>query len=332
MVLLSHAPELTDGNTSREPLHRFTHTDFNLGSVGVDGFFLLSGFLIVQSWQRNPELGNYLRKRLLRIVPGYLVAALLGTLVIGLLAPGVDHFFSHLTIHYPESLLLLGGLATPIAFPGAPFHIVNGSLWTIPYEFRCYLLVPLLGLCGFLRRPAMWVVLTVAMLILQAFPGLMGAYPTHKFFLLTGEPAAATRLTATFLTGACFYLFRQRIVFRPLAAFVSAAVVVGALLLLPAYFETALVIFGGYLLFYLAWKPLPSLAWMKRFPDISYGVYLYGGPVESLWIWYHRDSSPWVTFAVSTVICFGLGWMSWHLVERPMLTFKRRASAPLPPP
>jgi len=68
---------------------------------------------------------------------------------------------------------------------------------------------------------------------------------------------------------------------------------------------------------------------MSRFPDISYGIYLYGWPVESLWIWFHRGS-PWIAFAASTVICFGLGWLSWHFIERPAFTLKRKATAPLP--
>ncbi len=49
MVLLSHAPEMMDGDASRELFHRFVGTGMTFGSVGVDGFFILSGFLIVQS-------------------------------------------------------------------------------------------------------------------------------------------------------------------------------------------------------------------------------------------------------------------------------------------
>jgi peptidoglycan/LPS O-acetylase OafA/YrhL len=74
LVLLSHAPEITDGNASRELFHRFTGSPMTFGTLGVDGFFILSGYLIVQSWLGDPELINFLRKRVLRIVPGYLVA------------------------------------------------------------------------------------------------------------------------------------------------------------------------------------------------------------------------------------------------------------------
>jgi peptidoglycan/LPS O-acetylase OafA/YrhL len=68
---------------------------------------------------------------------------------------------------------------------------------------------------------------------------------------------------------------------------------------------------------------------MEHVPDISYGVYLYGWPVESLWIWYHRAGYPGTTFAVSLVLCTALGWLSWHFVERPFMRLKRRPSAPV---
>jgi peptidoglycan/LPS O-acetylase OafA/YrhL len=83
---------------------------------------------------------------------------------------------------------------------------------------------------------------------------------------------------------------------------------------------------GGYLLFYLGRIHLSWLSAMRRVPDISYGIYLYGWPVESLWIWFHKGS-PWITFFVSTVICFGLGWLSWIFVERPALALKRKTAA-----
>ncbi len=329
-VLLSHAPEITDGNPSRELFNRFTHGHLTFGAFGVYGFFLLSGFLIVQSWQHDPELVNYLRKRILRIVPGYLVAALSATVAVGLLAPGIDHFFRHLDNHFVKSILLLSSPSTPPVLPGLPYPLVDGSLWTIPYEFRCYVLVALCGLFGLLRRPLLWLGFTLLMGVSLCIPATMQTLHWAKpLWPIVGDPAVTFTMTAVFCVGASFYLFRNFIVFRPLFAAVAVSLFLAVNQLHPALDELALVLCGGYLLFYLGRLHLQWLSWMRRVPDISYGIYLYGWPVEALWVFF-RHGSPWVTFFACTLISMVLGWLSWHLVERPMLKLKRRATAPLP--
>jgi peptidoglycan/LPS O-acetylase OafA/YrhL len=328
-VLLSHAPEITDGNPSRELLHRLTGS-LTFGTFGVDGFFLLSGYLIVQSWLGDPELLNFLRKRALRILPGYLVAVAVSTLAVGLLAPGVDHFFRGLDAHFLKSIALLSSPATPPVFPGRPYAMVNGAMYTIGYEFRCYLLVALLGVCGLLRRTILILAATALLLSSLFYPALFeNLHWPRPVEALAGQPAIAFRLTAVYLVGVCFYLFRDRIAFRPVLALTASCALAGSVAFAPSRAEFALVLCGGYLMFYLGKMRLPWLAGMSRLPDISYGIYLYGWPVESLWIWFHRGS-PWIAFAFSTVICFGLGWLSWHFVERPALALKRRPLAPLP--
>ena len=330
LVLLSHAPELTDGNRSRELLSRLTRSQMSFGELAVAGFFLLSGFLIVQSWQHAPVLTDFLRKRVLRIVPGYVVAALLSTLVVGIVAPGIPHFFLHLGKPFIKSMIGLDTLYTPLVYPGEKVQPpVNGSLWTISYEFRCYLLVAVMGVLLLLRRPIYWIAATVLLLIPTIVPAVEAHLQWHRGLFLTGEPKNDFRLIPIFFIGGCFFLLRDRIPYRPSLAAAALLAPVLADLYLPTFFPLAVYIFGGYLLFYLGRIPLHALDWMRRVPDVSYGIYLYGWPVQCLWIWFFHGS-PWINFAASTILCFGLGWLSWHFVERPMLKFKRRSTAPLP--
>jgi peptidoglycan/LPS O-acetylase OafA/YrhL len=298
--------------------------------LAVDGFFLLSGFLIARSWDHDPELLNFLRKRLLRIVPGYLVAVILSTIAVGLLAPGVPHFFSHFNLHFPYSVVLLGSPDTPPVLPGIHYSLSNGALWTINYEFRCYLLVAALGMLGLFRRPAIWMSLTVILLAGMSMPGLIDQIPwsVHLNPAL-GSPTQNFRLVATYFVGVCFYLFEKRIAFRP-----RYAVTVGLLFILVDVFatrflETALVLAGAYLMFYAGQSATGRKLHFKWLPDISYGIYVYGWPVEALWIWFHHGS-PWVTFIAALAITIPLGWLSWHFVERPMLALKKRSTSALP--
>src|SRR4051812_35296360 len=80
LVILSHSYPLT-GNTAAEPIGRITGGTVVFGSVAVEAFFVISGFLIAHSWLHSASAGQYLKKRILRIYPGYLVAMLISFLL-----------------------------------------------------------------------------------------------------------------------------------------------------------------------------------------------------------------------------------------------------------
>ena len=143
------------------------------------------------------------------------MAVVLSTLAVGLLAPGVSHFFRGLDVHFVRSVALLSPPMTPPVFPDRPYAMVNGAMYTIAYEFRCYLLVALLGLCGLLRRSIFVMAITLLLLfsLLYAAPFERMHWPRHLEALI-GLPIYVFRLTAVYLTGCCFFLFRERIAFR----------------------------------------------------------------------------------------------------------------------
>ena len=88
--------------------------------------------------------------------------------------------------------------------------------------------------------------------------------------------------------------------------------------------EIALSILGGYILFWFAFLPVPLLNRFKHHSDISYGLYLYGWPIQKLVLWYLPIHSPWLLFPIAFVFSYACGYLSWNLVERPALKFKRR--------
>jgi peptidoglycan/LPS O-acetylase OafA/YrhL len=327
-VLFSHAFEITDGNRGREILSRLTNPQFSFGTLGVDGFFLLSGYLIVKSWVGRPEIGDFMKKRFLRIAPGYAVATLFSAIVIGLIAPATGHFFEHLNFRFLRSLLFVySPVALPV-FPGIPNARLNASLWTIIYEFRCYVLVALCGLIGVFKRPKVWLALTMISMSFQAVFSLQELlvkrlpWPAMASQLL-GDPLSLNRLVTIFLLGGCFFLFKDKITFSPLLAWCSVCGIIAVRILKPEHIEVGFFVFGGFLLFYFGSKPLRALAWMAKVPDLSYGIYLYGWPVETYLIWRFHPS-PWIVFVLSTIICAGCAWLSWTFVERPALSLKKK--------
>ena len=152
LVLLSHSPELVDGNRQREILTNFFGT-VSFGELAVDGFFLLSGFLIVQSWQRNPNLSVFIKKRVLRIYPAFIAASLISAFIVGPLGSDPSQYISQFDwLRFFKGIFFLSVPAVPPVFHGQPYPSVNASMWTIAYEFRCYLLVALLGYIGIVRQ------------------------------------------------------------------------------------------------------------------------------------------------------------------------------------
>ena len=327
-VLLGHAYEMAYNGRSHEPFASFTGTSLSLGDVAVDGFFLISGFLILQSWLHGPRLGIYLAKRALRIVPGYIVAALLSTLVVGWGVTHSLHFLKQLTWRYPVSLALLDSPITPVFFPDKMWGWVNGSLWTIKYEFRCYLLIAVAGMLGLFRRRWPWLLLTIAGLTIANSPWLEQHLAWHRWLLVLGTITDTFRLMPAFLCGGCFFLFWKYVPRRPWI-FLLVLAVLTPLLFHPRTVEPAWILLGGYLIFYFAFMQIPALNVFKKSADLSYGIYLYGWPVEALWTWYLHTPA-WVTFLGSLAIVVPLAWLSWHFVERPALEHKPKTSVPLP--
>src|SRR3954447_4385276 len=84
MVLVSHSFPLAYGsNDAGEPLWKLSHNQATLGTLSVWVFFIISGYLITQSFAKAPDPGRYLSARCLRIFPGLLVSLIFCATVLG---------------------------------------------------------------------------------------------------------------------------------------------------------------------------------------------------------------------------------------------------------
>lgn len=310
LVLLAHAPELVDGDRRHEPLTRLFGT-LSFGEFAVDCFFLLSGYLIVQSWLAAPHAASYLRKRVLRIYPGFVVASLVCGIVVGPLgADPAAYAAGFWPGGFITGIALLQTPVVPPVFAGQPHASVNGSMWTIALEFACYLTVLAAGLAGALRRRFAWLLASAAL--------VAGALAWQ----LAGRTLPdLPRLAMCFFCGGSFCLYRERVAQWPSG---PVTVILVTLILLAGLnsrvlAEPALATLGCWLLLRAAFAPAPVLAPLRRLPDVSYGVYLYGWPVQKLLLWYWPALSPWTLFALAAPLAIALGTASWHLVEQPCL-------------
>ncbi len=338
-VIYSHCYVIYYGKAvDTEPFMRFSNNQVDLGSVAVDGFFVISGFLIVRSFQFSASLIDYLQKRVLRIYPGFLVAFTLSMLLLAPLgtidsAHPQGNFGAYFQ-NFREKLFVLNLLTlqtqqAPWAFQGNPLpNMANESLWTIQYEFVCYLLVPVLAALGLFKRRWLLLVLFVlayTLLALQDFAqillweGYQGKVLSHPLYL--------PKFFTYFLAGACFYVYRTQLPRNTGLLLFSAAALVLSCVMLPA-FNLVAPLAGSYLLFYLAYFPGIRFPHFTRKGDFSYGLYLYAWPLQQLVMAVGGERlSPGLLFAFSMVFTFMAAYASWHLVEKPFLRLKQYPSS-----
>ena len=324
-VAFTHSFNMLYGDNT-DPLGVATGGAIGLGGEAVNGFFIISGFLITQSWLQQADLVGFLKNRVLRIYPGFIVAVLFCTFLVAPLGSAdAEVYFSRLDYgRVGGDMLLLKFRAVPEAFADNAFPgNVNGSLWTISYEFVCYLMVAALGLWGVLKRRS-WLVLFFLLALALSIASHLDwqAQPALEDWLKNLQ--SWPRFIASFVVGMLFYLYRDRIPYNrrvfllALFGFVFCTLVLRSVAL-------ATPVFGSYCLLYLAFHPRLPLQQFARRGDFSYGVYLYAFPVQQLLALYAGQNLNGLTmFAVSMLLSLMLAWLSWNLVEKPCLMFKSK--------
>ncbi|WP_454835901.1 acyltransferase family protein [Pseudomonas lini] len=122
------------------------------GMLAVCSFFAISGFLIAGSLERR-TFSEYWQARALRIIPALAVTSFVTVLLLGpvfTVLPLKEYFKNYDTYHYlTNSIPYQTQFTLPGVFQDLPFaQSVNGSLWTIPIEAFCYLILALVFLWG----------------------------------------------------------------------------------------------------------------------------------------------------------------------------------------
>lgn len=325
LVLFAHA--FTLAAPGEDPVLIATGGRISLARLAVNGFFVISGFLVWRSLLASASVWDYLRKRALRIFPALIVITLLCVAVLGPLVTTLSahgYWADPATRAYALNPLwmLRGGVRfeLPGVFTDAPITAVNSSLWTIPYELFCYGFVLLrfpLRRAG--RMPA---VVLGALFIAVALAGLhpwSGSLPHTSFAYDT-----LTDVLPFFLGGAFIaQLNGERYLTNwMLPAALTALLMADLLWLTQGRLEHMLL---PPLVIGLAYLPV-RWSLPTQFGDISYGLYLAGWPAQQL-LFHSAGVSGWALFGCSLVAAVIYGLLSWHLLEKHALAWRRPVSA-----
>lgn len=322
LVVLSHSFPLGEGNELREPLIRLTGQT-TLGGLAVYCFFIISGFLIAASWERRKNVSQFLKKRVLRIYPGFIMANLFGVFLVAPLAtaPGASGLQISLPQFSWDCVRLQGTQTGEILFPQNFLHALNGSIWSVPYEFWCYIGVVILGLIPLLNRRSSGVVLLVTSLAVgYIFPAFhlewFGGGILGRIF---GYPLFWARLLPHFLAGVVAWRFREKLVLSNRLLILSVAALT---ISVPVANSWAVLfpIFGTCVVLWLAFNIDVRVPHFSKYGDFSYGMYLYAFPIQQLLVmWNDGSMNPYVLFAIAWPLSILAGILSWYLVEGPFL-------------
>src|SRR6476646_8720285 len=286
-VIFSHAFLLAENSQDPAPLIIVTRGQAILGLVGVFVFFTISGYLISQSFETTLSPFVFLAKRALRIFPGLFGCLFVCVFAIG---PLVTNLPVGEYLAKPEAWLFLlhnavldinyNRLPGVVFWPGNIGGIVNGPLWSLPCEALLYLMLFGLGVCRLLTLPVTLLLLAIGIAAL--------------WFDTAGETfGSALWLLGFFAACMCLYRLRR---FGPrlLAWHWALLALIGLALSIPArLFLIAFPLFGGYLVIWLALNRRLPVVRAARFGDLSYGLYIYGWPIEQCVVYFSGAAAPW---------------------------------------
>ncbi len=324
-VLVSHSFALAIGSSSAEPLG--TSLGVTFGSMAVDFFFIISGFLVTGSLLTKKSLLQFAWARILRIYPAILVVVFLSVFVLGI-------FFTTYPIHsflsakqtYAylfKNMTLISGVTytLPGVFEVNPYkNSVNGSLWTLPYEVRLYAMLGVLWAVASIMRSHRLRIFKFSVVSLAAVSAI-GLIAEHLHFLWSSK-YIFLRLFFMFFTGASYFVMKERIILsKAVFLFCFLGILLSAFVHKDLFFLMNALL-SAYVLFYLAYVPSGRIRFFNRFGDYSYGVYIYAFPLQQIAAACFPGISVSEMFIISLfgTLCFA--FLSWHLIERRALRFK----------
>ncbi|MGP3535467.1 acyltransferase family protein [Microbacterium sp. RD1] len=321
LVLFAHAFYIT-GNGTGPMLH-----GENLGGWAVAGFFVLSGFLITGSRLRH-STGEFLVHRIARIYPAFLVVLVVTALVFAPIAALLERgdLGGFWTTPVTPLEYIWGNLGLEVhsytiswTLQTVPYaNAWNGSLWTLYFEFFCYIIVWTLGFLAIFRKTVWFpVVLWALSLGVHATMGFWGRLG------LDGNFALLFKLLPFFLGGVVAYVVFDRWGMRTPIGIACLAGAFLPIFLVPGFggqLAAPLLAYG--LLWLSTVIPQPRLI-AKH--DISYGFYIYAWPTAQLLVLVGAAAAGvWVFIGVNILVTVVFAAASWLLIERPIMRATRR--------
>ncbi|WP_413708772.1 acyltransferase family protein [Rhizobium sp. Rhizsp82] len=286
----------------------------------LPAFFALSGFLVFGSLERSQKLHKFLALRVIRIYPALIVEVLLSALVLGPIVtqfPLSDYFTDReFYVYFLNTIGWIHYLLPGVFLDNPMPKTVNVSMWTVPFELECYIILAAFTVLGYLKVRSIAVLLFIAACAAVAIDlTFRGVDPTPLGHI------HGRVLILCFLAGTLVYKFREVIPYN-----VWLAVMCGAFTVFASRNEVLIYAMPIPMAYVVAFLGLmnPRRSVFVDSGDYSYGVYLYAAPIQQAVVWFLGDRNTWLLNAAVTLpIVTVFAIFSWHAVEKPFIKVKR---------
>jgi peptidoglycan/LPS O-acetylase OafA/YrhL len=252
------------------------------------------------------------------------VETILAALILGPLVTefSIGRYFADRQFwHYP--LNIVGDIHYTL--PGVFLHnptprIVNLQLWTIPGELLCYLAIVVVSVIGLIRIRVAIPVVAIGYAVILTLSLFMSAH-NHSAGLPLFAGVSLNTLLISFLAGVAIFLYRDLLPLN-FPIFIGCSVASYALLWNGTY-QYAASFPVAYCTVFLGLTDFRK-TFVTATGDYSYGVYLYGYPVQQTVMYaFPTLNNTWFNFGTSLAVALLFASLSWHLVESQVLARRR---------
>lgn len=310
LVLFSHHFRLSGFD---EPVLKGWDT---LGFVSVATFFAISGYFMPKSFQSSGGFYEFIKKRCRRIFPGLFVCSFVMVYAVGLYFTEHDkigYIFSYKNISYVFGNSIFIFNTIPGVFSDFIFKdTINGSLWTLPMEFLCYLIIGSLFSLKFCWKIPM----CLLWLSCMAVATVNSVWSSFSFYGVDARFLSIFGIS--FATGALMSMTQDIWSRNKITIFIISIIIIwqtrgnNSIFVLGTVALAAIIIIIG--------TSFRENIINGKF-DISYGIYIYAFPTQQIII-NKVTGNFWVGMALSILITIILSVVSYKYVESPLLKHK----------